>query len=190
MAYHSPVQLPKDAPTLIFVTGSLEAGLGKKIFGIGCYGENRTEVYKGLDTHEGRTVHMGDDLFAPAGSPVFAVADGRLLSFTDNTAFGDYGPTLIIEHQLNSGKVVYALYGHLSRKSLEGKEEGQPVNAGQKIGEIGDKSVNGGWAAHLHLQLSWIKPEVCDMPGVVAPSDFEVAKKTYLRPRSVLGNIY
>lgn len=190
MTYYSPIELPKDTPTLDFRTGSLEAGLGNSEFAIGGFGEDRSDVYEGLDTHTGRTVHLGDDIFAPAGTPVVAVADGKILSFGDNSALGDYGPTIIIEHQTEDRKTFFALYGHLSRESLENKQAGHSVSAGQKIGTVGDKSVNGGWAPHVHLQLSWAKPEVCDMPGVAAPSDFEKVKETYPDPRSVLGRIY
>lgn len=190
MTYYSPLELPKDIQTLAFATGSLDDGIGNRKYGIGGYGENRTEVYKGLDTHEGRTVHMGDDLFAPAGAPVFAAADGKIFSFTDNDKPGDYGPTLILEHQLEDGKIIYALYGHLSRSSLEGKKAGQAVRAREKIAEVGDKTVNGNWTPHVHFQLCWEAPEVCDMPGIVAPEDFAEAKMIYPRPRSVFGDIY
>jgi len=190
MAYYSPVELPKNIPTIVFASGSLDNGIGEKKFGVGGYGEDRADVYKGLTTHEGRTVHMGDDLFVPVGSSVFSVADGKILSFTDNAEPGDYGPTLIVEHQLDNGETIYALYGHLSRETLDGKKPGQPVRGGEKIGEVGDRSVNGGWAPHVHLQLSRVKPGVCDMPGVLSPSDFVEMKQTYPDPRAILGKIY
>lgn len=190
MSYVSPIKLPVNCPTIEFTTGSLEENLGAKEYAVGGYGEDRADVYEGLATHTGRTVHMGDDIFAPAGTPVLAVADGKILSFTDNAVAGDYGPTMITEHQLISGETVYALYGHLSRESLADKQPGQTVFAGQHIATVGDKTVNGGWAPHVHFQISLVKPEICDMPGVVAPSNFEEAKKTYPSPRSVFGDIY
>ena len=69
-------------------------------------------------------------------------------------------------------------------------EVGESVVEGQVIATVGDKSVNGGWEPHLHFQLSWKKPEVNDMPGVVAREDREWALEQYPDPRIILGPIY
>ena len=102
---------------------------------------------------------------------------------------GSYGPTIIIKHE-HEGKPIWALYGHLSMESLDMVEVGEPVEEGQIIATVGDKSVNGGWAPHLHFQLSWEEPLVNDMPGVVSREDREWALLQYPDPRIILGPIY
>jgi len=127
-------------------------------FAIGLYGENR-DVYKGDQfstpaSPEWRSQHLGTDIFVAAGTPLFAPLDGRVLSAVDNAIAFDYGPTVILEHQAGEGgPLFWTLYGHLSRETLAMVKEGQTIKAGQQIGSIGDSSVNGGWAPHLHFQI-------------------------------------
>jgi len=59
-------------------------------------------------------------LFAPAGTPVFAPLGGVVHAFADNSAPLDYGPVIILRHDVN-GVTFYTLYGHLSRASLQGR---------------------------------------------------------------------
>ena len=127
--------------------------------GIGRYNEARViytaDAFKvETDTApEYRTIHLGLDLFARPGEPVYAFMGGRVHSFQNNTAHQDYGPTIILSHETDSGIPFYSLYGHLAATSLDGLEPGMPVSAGQPIGTIGTSAENGGWAPHLHLQL-------------------------------------
>ncbi|AXJ00231.1 Peptidase family M23 [Cyclonatronum proteinivorum] len=173
---------------------SLESGYSRfqetdVISGAGGYLEFRRGMYTSELFGGERIVHMGIDIWAPAHEPVFAFADGRIWGFRDNNNALDYGPTIITEHKLGTYKM-YALYGHLSRKSLEGLKAGMPVSAGQRLGWLGDKTENGGWIPHLHFQLSREEPELPDMPGVVAPQDLEAAAARYPDPRMVLGPVY
>lgn len=155
-----------------YVVSKLTAGAEVHL-GWGGYGEER--VWYQRSTHfsgeEPRTVHLGIDLWCPAGTPVFAPLAGKIHSFKDNNNFGDYGPTVILEHVLDGVKF-YTLYGHLSRESLAGKSSGEPVAAGRQIGAIGTSEVNGDWPPHLHLQiiadmLGWQG----DFPGVSSRSE-------------------
>ena len=70
--------------------------------GVGRYDEARL-VYSGAQfrTTGGppRTIHIGMDLFQPAGAPLFAPLDGVVHSFADNDLPLDYGPTIILEHR-------------------------------------------------------------------------------------------
>jgi hypothetical protein len=120
---------------------------------------------------------------------VHAFADGEVFLFAYNPAAGDFGYTLITRHELE-GRPIYALHGHLAARSIEGRKEGQAVGRGEVIAWVGDKHENGGWNPHLHFQLSLVKPEVCDMPGVVSEADREKARATYPDPRIVLGPLY
>ena len=97
--------------------------------GIGRYREDRicyqSEQFK--NDGEARSQHLGIDLFAPAGTPVYVPLDGVVHSFNDNNLHLDYGPTIILEHNPEPGVTFYTLYGHLSRESLDGLYVGQPV---------------------------------------------------------------
>ncbi len=161
---------------------------------IGRYDEVRRNMYttglfKGV-----RNIHMGLDIFVPEGTPVYAFAAGRVLFFRDNDQPGDYGPTIITEHFVPLGQdrsaPLYALFGHLNRKSLDMVSEGMPLERGQHFAEVGGENENGGWVPHLHFQLCRERPSVPDMPGVVAPGDREQALQTYPDPRLILGPLY
>jgi murein DD-endopeptidase MepM/ murein hydrolase activator NlpD len=123
----------------------------------GGYGETRDDYTSALfapaDGSEPRTVHIGLDIFAAAGTPVFAPLDARIHSFADNAGDGDYGPTIILEHEPAPGLMFHTLYGHLSRASLEGLSVGQRLAAGDRIGRLGTRAENGGWTPHLHVQV-------------------------------------
>jgi murein DD-endopeptidase MepM/ murein hydrolase activator NlpD len=146
------------------------------VVGVGGYNEHRI-IYRRSphfnQTAESRCIHLGIDLWAEAGTPVFTPLDGLVHSFQDNNQFGDYGPTIILEHTLEE-KPLYTLYGHLSRSSLAGLTEGMSLKAGQKIGEIGPYPENGDWPPHLHFQLMTdLLGHQGDFPGVCTLSERE-----------------
>jgi len=122
-------------------------------FGIGKYNEDRT-IYQGnmYSGQHSRTVHLGVDIFLPARTKISSPLNGKIHSFANNKNKGDYGPTIILEHSLQ-GQKFYTLYGHLSLRSLSDIYEGKIINAGDTIGEVGERFVNGGWPPHLHFQI-------------------------------------
>ena len=69
-------------------------------------------------TDEHRTIHIGLDLFAEAGTVVCAPLDGTVHAFADNAFPQDYGPVIILRHETDRGDEFFTLYGHLSRESL------------------------------------------------------------------------
>ncbi|HEU5423387.1 MAG TPA: aminotransferase class III-fold pyridoxal phosphate-dependent enzyme, partial [Nitrolancea sp.] len=156
-----------------------EAGVA---LSIGRYNEPRpiytTDAYRieGNDGPEWRTLHVALDLFAVAGTPIFAPLEGVVHSFQDNAAPRDYGPTIILEHTVTNETTgapltFYTLYGHLSRDSLDGLREGMAVARGTEIARIGEEAVNGGWPPHLHFQIiSDLLGKRGDFPGVARPS--------------------
>lgn len=146
----------------------------KARYGIGGYMEHRTlyarsELFNTTD--EPRRLHLGIDIWAETGTPVYAPISGCVHSFADNDHFGDYGPTIILEHLLD-GLPLYTLYGHLSRKDLEGLFIGAPIAMGQRIATFGNADENGHWPPHLHFQLMY-DMEGChgDYPGVCRYSE-------------------
>ena len=161
----------------------------KSDFSIGRYNEVRPNMYK-TDLFDGvRDIHMGIDIGGPVGTPCMAFADGEISHFGYNPEPGDYGNVVITRHKFGENSV-WALYGHLDSASIDGKEIGQKVLAGEIIAWFGDFEENGGWEPHLHFQLSLIEPETHDMPGVVAQEGREQALIDYPDPRLVLGGIY
>src|SRR5262249_18398186 len=81
-----------------------------------------------IDEH--RPIHIGLDLFAVAGTPVYAPLDGVVHAFHDNDAPLDYGPLIILAHETDDGTEFFTLYGHLSRESLRDLRVGQEIKAG------------------------------------------------------------
>lgn len=147
--------------------------------GIGLYNEVRPWYggqqfdIPGNDRPEARTVHIGLDLYAEAGTPVYAPLDGTVYSFANNAEAFDYGPTIFLEHRVDDGKLTfYTLYGHLSEDSLSEIYEGMPVNAGMEIARIGNYPTNGNWPPHVHFQIiSDILGARENFPGVARPSE-------------------
>ena len=122
-----------------------------------------------------RTIHLGVDLFAPAGTPVAAPLAGVVHSFRDNADQLDYGPTIILQHDVAPDVRFYTLYGHLSRESLHGLKQGAAVKAGDRIATLGDPTVNVGWAPHLHFQIiTDLLGRSGEFPGVARPSEREL----------------
>lgn len=187
--------------------------------GIGRYDEAR-QVYSAgqfaLDSDEmpeRRTIHLGMDVFLPAGSPVFAPMAGTVHSFRNNTQPLDYGPCIILEHAAEepvgteepertevpehteepertagSAPTFYTLYGHLSVESLNGLFAGKRIEEGERFATLGDPSVNGGWPPHLHFQVvSDMLGKQGDFPGVGGPSQRNVWRSLSPDPNAILG---
>lgn len=123
---------------------------------IGRYDEDRS-CYDGeqfrTDAPEMRSVHLGIDLFLPAETPLHAMLPGTVETVVDNAMPYDYGPTVITRHHTPEGVPFWVLYGHLSRRTLTTVQAGQEVAAGQVVAYVGDPTVNGGWAPHVHVQV-------------------------------------
>lgn len=122
-------------------------------------------------TDEHRTIHIGLDLFAEAGTPVYAPIRGTIHAFADNASPQDYGPVIILKHETDDGTEFFTLYGHLSRESLATASSGRVVEAGEPFAALGAADVNGGWTPHLHLQIITDLLDLgTDFPGVARPS--------------------
>jgi len=92
--------------------------------GLGGYAETRpiytTDSYQTIGNQglQWRTVHLGIDLWAKAGTPIHSPLAGTVHSFQNNDHERDYGPTIILKHQPTESLTFYTLYGHLSPESL------------------------------------------------------------------------
>lgn len=183
------VDLSDTAKFNTFVFGQIEAT--NKKYGIGGYLEKRgiyrrSEVFA-TTTSNFRNIHLGVDIWAAAGSSVYAPLAGKVHSFQDNHGFGNYGPTLILAHDLGK-KTLYSLYGHLSSTSLSSFEVGREVRAGERICEIGPFPENGDWPPHLHFQLMWDLGNYWgDYPGVAAEQDLDYFRENCPDPNLLIG---
>ena len=97
--------------------------------------------------------HKGIDFPVPAGTDVFACADGTVVGFAIwGTAFGK--KSIIIKHVVN-GETYYAVYAHLMKDIVVSK--GATVKKGQLIGKSGGRKghpEDGNVAGeHLHLEV-------------------------------------
>ena len=142
---------------------------------IGGYGEDR-EVYRRSPIFgtggEARTIHLGIDIWCPAGTAIFAPFEGEVHSFKENTGEANYGPTIILKHEWQ-GKLFHSLYGHLSGKSLQAMWQGKTISGGEQIATIGHEKENGHWPAHLHFQLIVdMQGQQGDYPGVCRKADW------------------
>jgi murein DD-endopeptidase MepM/ murein hydrolase activator NlpD len=156
-------------------------------YGIGGYAEHRT-VYSrskifgvaevsstGRDSEgaEPRRLHLGTDIWGKPNTAVMTPLDGIVHSFAFNGAFGDYGTTIILTHQL-SGVSFYTLYGHLSLNSIKNLREGHLIHKGEIFAEFGIPSENGQWPPHLHFQIiADLQGWEGDYPGVCKFSEKE-----------------
>ncbi|MDN3582310.1 peptidoglycan DD-metalloendopeptidase family protein [Mucilaginibacter flavus] len=159
-------------------------------YGIGGYLEHRTiyAVSAHFDTEdEPRRLHLGVDIWGPEGTPIYSPFDGLVHSFRDNNNLGDYGPCIILQHNLD-GLTVYSLYGHLSRESLIGLTVGQSIKKDEQIATLGNNTENGHWPPHLHFQLMFdMEGKFGDYPGVCKYSEMEKYKLNVPDPGLVLG---
>lgn len=179
---------PFDNVPRIDLSKGFDSSFLKNGWGIGGYNEKRPNMYIAPQYKNERNIHMGVDIWAPAGEPVFAPVDGVAAYKANHNEEGNYGVTIVFKHSI-SGRNLYALYGHLSLRSLQQCKPGQNVKAGEIIGWLGDESENGNWLPHLHYQLSWNDPREADMPGVVSEKERNIALLIYPDPERVIGNL-
>jgi murein DD-endopeptidase MepM/ murein hydrolase activator NlpD len=104
--------------------------------GIGSYFGYRTHPILGYSR-----LHGGIDIGGRMGQPIWAVKEGVVIMARAN---GGYGNTIIIDH----GNGYASLYAHQS--SFEVKE-GDYVETGQHVGNVGSTGLSTG--PHLHFEL-------------------------------------
>lgn len=147
---------------------------------------NRSDHFHKETPETERNIHIGIDLWCNTGTEVLAPLDGVIHSFKDNNQIADYGPTIILEHKIE-GVVFYTLYGHLTKDSLQKISVGQIIEKGQVVARLGDASVNGDYAPHLHFQIiKDLQEKQGDYPGVSNKNDIEFYKQNCPDPNLLL----
>ncbi|MEL6918380.1 MAG: peptidoglycan DD-metalloendopeptidase family protein [Bacteroidota bacterium] len=133
-----------------------------------------------------RNIHLGMDFWAKAGTKVRAPISGRIHSFKNNRSKGNYGPTIILSHNVE-GVHFYTLYGHLSLESLNNLYEGKNIKEGDILGFLGTSDINVNYAPHLHFQMILnIGDYKGDYPGVCSSTNLEYYIKNCPDPNLLL----
>jgi murein DD-endopeptidase MepM/ murein hydrolase activator NlpD len=108
--------------------------------------------------------HHGEDLVAPMGTPILAVADGTLFS----VGWNDIGGWRLWLRD-NGGNEFY--YAHLSAYSPLA-DAGRRVKAGDVLGFVGDTGDAEGGLPHLHFEIHPVELLWMGYDGAVAPYPF------------------
>ena len=121
------------------------------------------------------STHKGLDLASPKGTPVYAAHSGTIIKFyntnfqcADHCKSGQYEGLGV---KIDNGDGTYSAYMHFS--SRENLSIGQKVEAGQKLGEVGNtgsaRGASGGY--HLHYQMGRISDGAILNPRDYLPLD-------------------
>jgi murein DD-endopeptidase MepM/ murein hydrolase activator NlpD len=158
----------------------------------GGYVENRN-LYKRssiFNKNEIRNIHIGIDFWCGANASIVAPCQAIVHSYQNNIGFGNYGPTIILQHTNAAGKTYYTLYGHLSIQSIATIQIGQTIQKGETIGILGDSIVNGDYAPHLHFQIIYdMQGMQGDYPGVCSQQQLEFYKTNCPNPLLIIENL-
>lgn len=137
-----------------------EMAEGRSVVGVGRYAECQALCLIDPDfalsanpTAERRTLHLGVDLFAPPGTPVYAPLAGVVHALHHDTGHRDLVTAVILRHHTDDDLTFYTLYGHLDPGCLSQLRLGQTIAAGEPFASIAATSVNGGRPPHLHFQI-------------------------------------
>jgi murein DD-endopeptidase MepM/ murein hydrolase activator NlpD len=130
----------------------------------------------GMVRNHGTRAHQGIDLKADPGTPIYAVANGKVVGMSNNPTLGHgYGKTLTLavdikdlpQHQRNlvlakksDAKVAYFFYAHLASMNAtkSDMEVGRLFALGEVLGSTGDTGNANGMSsiskgAHLHFEV-------------------------------------
>lgn len=183
----NPFDLPPDEAARV----GAEFGDG---LWLGYYREPRL-IYTGDGFRKGkwkasdrRTVHLAIDVFAPAGTTLFAPMDARVCAVENRDRHLDYGGVVILEHETPGGDRFYSLYGHLDPEICTRLGPGDRVGRGQQFARLGDPARNGGWTPHAHVQLALTTQGMrADWPGVGDPDEIGMWTAICPNPAALLN---
>jgi 4-aminobutyrate aminotransferase-like enzyme/Ser/Thr protein kinase RdoA (MazF antagonist) len=135
-----------------------------------------------------RTVHIGVDVFAAAGTPVHAPMEATVAFAGARAAYLDYGGVVILRHETPSGAAFFTLYGHLAPGSFAGLRAGERLKKSERFASLGDVPENGGWNPHLHFQLAVTTNGFGDdWPGVAGPDELFLLERLFPNPAALLN---
>ena len=111
--------------------------------------------------------HHGEDLVAPLGTPLLAVADGTLFS----VGWNDIGGWRLWLRDGSGNEFYYAHLDAYSPLAVAGRR----VKAGDVLGFIGDSGDAEGGLPHLHFEIHPVEFLSLGYDGAVAPYPFLIA---------------
>jgi murein DD-endopeptidase MepM/ murein hydrolase activator NlpD len=152
--------MPMDSLTHPFTERSVPFITAKLAYSTRYYG-----AYD-LDAGEYSGAHPGIDLKLAFGTPIGAIAGGRVHTVAKDENMGLY---VMIEHRVPGGETYYSIYGHLD---VVWVQEGEGVRPGQSIGTVG--MTGNTTAPHVHLQVdrdTGASPHVRFWPGHVLTAE-------------------
>lgn len=153
---------------------------------IGSYGEDKSAMLEGSEIAvQGRTIHMGLDIFASNLEPVYSPCDGEIVRTGYEEQAHGYGYYLIIKP--SSTRDLYVFFGHLDKELPPAGK----VKRGNKIAQLGDykNNENGGWSRHLHFQMMTELPPEGQTPiGYSSKADLEANSQKYPDPKNYFSD--
>ena len=157
----APPELVRPAPE---VTARLsQGGYVFPLFGPAAFGD----TFGAYRADVAGKWHHGEDLVAPAGTPVLAVADGTLFS----VGWNDIGGWRLWLRDTAGNEFYYAHLSAYSPLAVNGKT----VKAGDVVGFVGSSGDADGGVSHLHFEIHPVDLIHLGYDGVVAPYPFLVA---------------
>jgi peptidoglycan LD-endopeptidase LytH len=146
-----PARPPKaSAPTAVVVQAAppdAPRGLVVPVVGVA-----RSALRDSYDEMRGSARHEGIDILAPRGTPVVAVADGRVVKLFTSVPGG------LTVYQFDPQSRYAYYYAHLDRYA-DGLKEGMPLKAGDAIGFVGSTGNASPDAPHLHFAIFELGPD-------------------------------
>ena len=136
------------------------------------------EIKDRCDPKHTLTKHNGIDFAAPGGTPVYAAHSGTVLKLystmtrqctANDACTGDKEEGIGVA--INNGDGTTSYYFHFSKR--ENLVVGQHVEAGQKIGEVGNtgRTTPAGRGYHLHYQMMKTGTSIVVLPRDYLPFD-------------------
>jgi murein DD-endopeptidase MepM/ murein hydrolase activator NlpD len=164
---------PPDVVTKLTAGGYVFPVFGAASFG-DSFGAPRPNIVSGW--------HHGEDIFAPLGAPVLAVADGTLHSI----GFIPIGGYRLWLRDEDGNEFYYAHFSAYSPLAVDGKK----VQAGDVIGFVGATGDAEGGTPHLHFEIHPAPMIGLGYDGVVAPYPFLIAWRRAEDISFAAGRIY
>jgi murein DD-endopeptidase MepM/ murein hydrolase activator NlpD len=155
-----PVRQPPQVTPQLTAGGYVFPVYGPSSF-VDTFGALRGDISSGW--------HHGDDVFAPLGAPLLAVASGTVFSVGWNKVGGN-------RLWLRDGQGNLFYYAHLSAFSPLAVN-GSKVNAGDVIGFVGNTGDAQGTPFHLHFEIHPVGLLGLGYDGAVNPTSYLLAWK-------------
>ena len=108
--------------------------------------DSEMQVYS--STMEDYRVHLGVDILATEGAPVYAAADGKVIQIWEDVLMGQ---CMAVQHNGNA----VTIYKNLAAELPTGIKEGASIKSGQQIASVGSSAmIEIADEPHLHFEMT------------------------------------